>query len=128
MQVFGEINKNYPTMPFSTRVLDPRNARLGLVECLNHGLLHPYPVMHERAGCNIVQLKSTVLLMPNGSDKYVFLWLSPPPLIRLSHHIQTLQIALLPGCLAAQMCYPDPPICPSPKMSCCSNVLSSSRM
>ena len=68
-QVFSEINKNYPTMPFSTRVLDARNCRLGMVECLNHGLLHPYPVMHERAGAVIVQLKSTVLLMPNGSDK-----------------------------------------------------------
>ena len=69
MQVFSEINKNYPTMPFSTRVLDQRNCRLGLVECLNHGLLHPYPVMHERSGVAIVQLKSTVLLMANGSDK-----------------------------------------------------------
>ncbi|KAK9856788.1 hypothetical protein WJX84_003810 [Apatococcus fuscideae] len=76
-QVFSEINKNYPTMPFSTRVLDARNCRLGMVECLNHGLLHPYPVMHERAGAVIVQLKATVLLMPNGSDKVT--GLAPQP-------------------------------------------------
>ncbi|KAK9840679.1 hypothetical protein WJX84_000358 [Apatococcus fuscideae] len=76
-QVFSEINKNYPTMPFSTRVLDQRNCRLGLVECLNHGLLHPYPVMHERSGVAIVQLKSTVLLMANGSDKVTGMALQP---------------------------------------------------
>ncbi|GMH35467.1 hypothetical protein BSKO_03335 [Bryopsis sp. KO-2023] len=67
--VFSEVNKKYPTMPFTTRYLsDPRQTRLGLVECLNHGLLHPYPVLYERSEALVAQVKGTVLLMPNGSD------------------------------------------------------------
>jgi hypothetical protein len=30
--------------------------RLGLVECLNHGLLHPYPVLHEKTGELVAQV------------------------------------------------------------------------
>ena len=43
--------------------------RMGLGECINHGLLHPYPVLHEKAGEVVAQAKATVLLMPNGSDR-----------------------------------------------------------
>lgn len=46
--IFSEINKKHPTMPFTVRGLDSKQSRLGLVECLNHGLLHPYPVLHEK--------------------------------------------------------------------------------
>lgn len=46
-----------------------KQLRLGLVECLSHNLLHPYPVLHEKAGELVAQIKGTVLLMPNGSDK-----------------------------------------------------------
>ena len=30
------------------RGLDSKQSKLGLVECLNHGLLHPFPVLHEK--------------------------------------------------------------------------------
>lgn len=46
--IFSEINKKHPTMPFTVRNLDSKQSRLGLLECLNHGLLHPYPVLHEK--------------------------------------------------------------------------------
>jgi hypothetical protein len=32
--------------------------RLGLVECLNHGLLHPYPVLHEKQGDLVAQVRT----------------------------------------------------------------------
>jgi len=32
-------------------------------------LLHPYPVMYEKSGELVAQFKTTVLLMPNGSDR-----------------------------------------------------------
>jgi len=53
--VFSEINKKFPTMPFAARLLGGEGegeakSRLGLVECLNHELLHPYPVLWEKAG------------------------------------------------------------------------------
>lgn len=67
--VFTEINRRFPTMPFTIGALtDQKQVRLGLVECLNHGLLQPYPVMHEKPGELVVQVKGTVLLMPSGSD------------------------------------------------------------
>jgi methionine aminopeptidase len=67
-------------MPFTLRALtegaegdakaelSSGQLRLGLVECLNHGLLHPYPVLHEKPGDLVAQIKGTVLLMPSGSD------------------------------------------------------------
>ncbi|URE05010.1 Proliferation-associated protein 2G4 [Musa troglodytarum] len=57
--IFSEISQKFPIMPFSARALEEKRARLGLVECMNHDLLQPYPVLHEKP----------VLLMPNGSDR-----------------------------------------------------------
>jgi hypothetical protein len=37
-------------MPFTARALEEKRARLGLVECVNHDLLQPYPVLHEKPG------------------------------------------------------------------------------
>ena len=69
-------------MPFAARALGQGEAakggegatsgaasRLGLVECLNHELLNPYPVLWEKADDSVVHFKWTVLLMPNGSDR-----------------------------------------------------------
>ena len=67
--VFTEINQRFPTMPFTIDALDDRKqVRLGLAECVNHGLLHPYPVLHEKPGVLVAQAKGTVILMPSGSD------------------------------------------------------------
>ena len=59
-QIFSEINKKYPTMPFTVRSLDTKQGRLGLVECLNHGLLHPYPVLHEKVCPHVAHLISAL--------------------------------------------------------------------
>jgi hypothetical protein len=60
--------KRFPTMPFTLRALaegaegdakqelSQGQLRLGLVECLNHGLLHPYPVLHEKGGDLVAQV------------------------------------------------------------------------
>lgn len=66
---FSEVIKKHPSMPFSLRGLEAKNARLGLVECVNHDLLQPYPVLHEKSNALVAQFKATVLLMPNGSDR-----------------------------------------------------------
>lgn len=67
--IFSDINKRFPCMPFPIRALDSKQSRLGMVECLNHQLLHPYPVLHEKPDALVAQFKYTVLLMPNGNDK-----------------------------------------------------------
>lgn len=75
--MFKEINTRFPALPFTFRELEgtssreASSSRLGVVECLSHGLLHPYPVMYEKSGELVAQFKTTVLLMPNGSDRYV---------------------------------------------------------
>ncbi|RZB60366.1 ErbB-3 bindinb protein 1 [Glycine soja] len=66
--IFSEISQKFPIMPFSARALEDKRARLGLVECVNHELLQPYPVLHEKPGDFVAHIKFTVLLMPNGSD------------------------------------------------------------
>ncbi|KAK4478442.1 hypothetical protein RD792_013917 [Penstemon davidsonii] len=77
--IFSEISQKFPIMPFSARALEEKRARLGLVECVNHDLLQPYPVLHEKPGDLVAHIKFTVLLMPNGSDRIT------------SHSIQELQ-------------------------------------
>uniref|UniRef100_A0A2P2LV18 ERBB-3 BINDING PROTEIN 1 n=2 Tax=Rhizophora mucronata TaxID=61149 RepID=A0A2P2LV18_RHIMU len=67
--IFSEINQKFPIMPFSARALEEKRARLGLIECVNHDLLQPYPVLHEKPGDLVAHIKFTVLLMPNGSDR-----------------------------------------------------------
>ena len=65
---FNEVNKRYPTLPFSTRSLpDEKAAKLGVRECVTHGLMLPYPVLHERKGDFVAHTKFTVLLLPNGT-------------------------------------------------------------
>jgi curved DNA binding protein len=69
-QFFNEVNKRFPTLPFSIRSFsDERNARLGIRECVAHNLLVAYPVLYERTGDLMVHIKVTVLIMPNGNIK-----------------------------------------------------------
>ena len=41
-------------------------ARMGVLECANHRLLEPYPVLYEKDGEFVAQFKFTVLIMPTG--------------------------------------------------------------
>ena len=48
---------------------DEVKARMGLKECVAHGLLQPFNVLYEREGELVAQFKYTVLLMPNGPKR-----------------------------------------------------------
>lgn len=68
--IFSEINKKFPTMPFTIRALeDERQAKLGVRECMQHQLLTGYPVLYERHGDFVAHVKFTILLLPNGNTK-----------------------------------------------------------
>jgi len=55
-------------MPFSIASLkDATAARVGVAECINHDLLHMYPVLTEKAGDFVAQFKATVVLLPTGT-------------------------------------------------------------
>lgn len=42
---------------------------MGVVECVKHGVLNPYPVMFEREGAELAHFKFTALLLPGGTLK-----------------------------------------------------------
>lgn len=69
-QVFNEVNKLFPTMPFTMRSLsDEKAAKLGIRECVNHGLIEVYNVVSEHKGDIIAHVKFTVLLLAGGNVK-----------------------------------------------------------
>ena len=68
--VFNAVNEKSPTFPFTVRALgDERQGRMGVVECLKHDLLHPYPVLHEKEGDTVAHFKFTVLLLSTGTKQ-----------------------------------------------------------
>ena len=67
-EFFNDVNKRYPTLPFSTRSMANEQAtKMGVRECVTHGLLVSYPQLTERKGDIIAHVKFTVLLLPNGT-------------------------------------------------------------
>jgi len=82
--VLSEVSRASPSMLFTMRRLKEAAAegggepltdaqlRMGLTECLTHGLLHAYPVLHEKQPAALVaQFKGTVLLMPGGASDVI---------------------------------------------------------
>merc|ERR1740123_172925 len=68
--LFNEINAKFPALPFTLRSLDDeRQARMGVVECLKHELVHPYPVLFEKKSDYIAHFKFTVLILPSGPTR-----------------------------------------------------------
>ncbi|CAM9727689.1 unnamed protein product, partial [Discosporangium mesarthrocarpum] len=66
--LFNVVNTRFPTLPFTLRAVeDEKQARLGVVECVSRELLMPFPVMYERVGDVVAQVKYTVLLLPSGT-------------------------------------------------------------
>ena len=75
--VLAEVDKKFPTLPFTLRHLsDTRKARLGIPECVSHGLLTPYPSLHDHSG-TVAHFKCTVLLLPSGTARVTGLELPP---------------------------------------------------
>jgi hypothetical protein len=71
-QFFNDINKRFPTLPFSVRSFpDEKTAKLGVRECVNHELLLPYPVLNEKRGDFVAHVKVTVLLLPSGNTAQI---------------------------------------------------------
>lgn len=68
--VLSEVDKKFPTLPFTLRHFEEeRQAKMGITECVAHGLLTPYPSLHEKPGCYVAHFKCTVLLLPGGTKR-----------------------------------------------------------
>lgn len=80
-QVFSEIQKRFPDLPFTLRcavtiyyialillsALAEKKRRLGIVELVKHDLLDSYPVLYERDGEFVAQFKFTALILPSST-------------------------------------------------------------
>jgi len=65
--LFSEIEKKHDTMCFNLRGLDDeKKSKMGVVECVKHGVCTPFPVIYEKDSEIVAQFKYTTLLMPNG--------------------------------------------------------------
>lgn len=68
--VLNEVNKRFPTFPFTTRAFeDEKQARMGVVEMERSDMLHSYPPLYEKDGVTSAHFKFTVLLLPSGTTK-----------------------------------------------------------
>jgi curved DNA binding protein len=76
-QIFSEINKKFPTFPFSIRALDEKIVRFGIVECYKHELVHAYPVLFEQEGEFVAHIKFTVLLFPGNTQRITNVFVDP---------------------------------------------------
>ncbi|OLL23272.1 Curved DNA-binding protein [Neolecta irregularis DAH-3] len=75
--VFSEIQKKFGAFPFTLRSLDDeRKARMGVLECQQHGLLQPFDVLYEKDGEYVAQFFNTIALTKNGTVRLT----GPPPL------------------------------------------------
>lgn len=60
---FTEMIEKYPSMCFSLNGFEDQiTAKMGLKECMEHGLLVPYPIMTEKAGELVAHFKATVMI------------------------------------------------------------------
>jgi len=82
--LFNEINAKHPSLPFSLRLFDEKMGRLGIIECVKHGLYQPYPVYYEKEGEYVAQFKFTVLVLPSSIQKLVA---APLPYVSSEHSI-----------------------------------------
>lgn len=65
--LLSEVDKKFPTLPFTLRHFeDEKSAKMGITECVAHGLLTPYPSLHDKSG-HVAHFKCTVLLLPSGT-------------------------------------------------------------
>lgn len=63
--------KSEGPFPINIRKLeDPRKARVGLIECVNHKVILPYDIMKEKDGEEVAQFFTTFAITKNGIVKF----------------------------------------------------------
>lgn len=64
---FSDADKRFGSLPFTLRAFDDEvKTKMGIGECERHNLMKPFPVLYEKDGEYVAQMKATILLMPNG--------------------------------------------------------------
>lgn len=66
----AEVNTMFGGMAFSLRqCADETTSRMGLQECVNHDLIMPFTVLHEKDDAFVAHFLYTVLLTSSGTQK-----------------------------------------------------------
>jgi len=65
--ILSEIDKHFPTFPFTIRALDEKKVRFGIKECRDHDLVYAYPVLAEKDGEFVAHFKFTALVLQSGT-------------------------------------------------------------
>lgn len=68
-QVISEISTKFATFPFGIRSVTDSPVRFGIVECKEHNLVTPFPILKEKDGEFVAQMKFSVFVTPNGPVK-----------------------------------------------------------
>jgi len=69
-QLLRQVQEKSPTLPFSLRSFDDaKTARVGIVECVKHDLVSPFPVLAEREGDHTAHFKFTAMMLASGTLK-----------------------------------------------------------
>jgi curved DNA binding protein len=67
--VYTEIASRFPTYPFTIRAFEDKRVRLGMNEIIKHDLVHSYPVLYEKPGEFVAQVKFTAIVKPSSTDR-----------------------------------------------------------
>jgi curved DNA binding protein len=70
-QFLKEVQSRFETLPFTMRALDRKVGGMGVIECYRHKLVDAYPVLCEKKGAFVVQLKTTLLLTASATQQVV---------------------------------------------------------
>jgi len=89
--VLNEIREHFGNFPFSLKALEDKRGRLGIVELVKHTLVHAYPILWEKSGEFVAQVKFTVLLLPSGTDRLTAANILPPNIVS-EHKIEDAKI------------------------------------
>jgi hypothetical protein len=69
-KIYSEVQTKYGALPFSLRYLeDATKARFGIAEAKEHDLVYAYPVLHEKDGEFVAQVKFTALVQASGTTR-----------------------------------------------------------
>lgn len=69
-KIYSEISSKYAAMPFSLRYLeDATKARFGVKDMIEHDMVRAYPVLMEREGEVVAQVKFTALVTAAGTTR-----------------------------------------------------------
>jgi|ERR1711865_371506 len=68
-EIFSQITNDHATLPFTLRDYDASRARLGMKECMAHDLFNVYPVLEEKEGEFVAQIKFTAMVTPEGAQR-----------------------------------------------------------